>query len=264
MKRLFKIAFFLVLLSLLIWFFVTRIDKYEEMACRMVQINFIDTLQYFSKEYFLQQILKNYGNPVGKSMQSINVKAIHDVLKQIHHIKEIYVYKTPDGVLIVEIRLRKPLIRVFDSVGNKYLVDEEGHILPDNLQKTLWLMCVNGNIPSMSKQLFGKKITELDTINSSRVRGLYNGWKIAKVLNQYKSFDNLISQIFVNEADEFFLVPVITDLIILFGSADRIEEKVKRLEVLFRDVFPFIPKDKYESVNISVANQFIMKKRKEI
>lgn len=261
MKQILKITLFLVLLSLLIWFFITRIDRYEEMACRMVQINFIDTLQYFSKEYFIQHILKNYGNPVGKSMRNINVKILHDVLKQVHHIKEFYVYKTPDGVLIVEIRLRKPLIRVFDLAGNKYIVDEEGHILPDNLQKTLWLMYVNGCIPSMSKQLFGRRLTELDT-NNIQIRGLYNGWKIAKVLNQHESLDNLISQIFVNETGEFLLVPIITDLIIFFGSSNRIEEKVKQLEVLFRDVFPFVPKDKYESVSISVANQFIMKKRK--
>lgn len=263
-KRLLQIIAILILFAVLIWFFSTRASLYREMPCRQLQIVFIDTNKYLSEEFFIHHILKHYGNPVGKSMDEIDIRAIHKVLRDIPHLKDVQIYKTPDAVLMIEIRLRKPLMRVYDLSGRDYLVDAEGYIMPEIAELPLWTLCVSGYVPSLNRKYWGKKIDELDTVQNLQMAALYYAWLVALAFERYNSVEPLISQIVVKNKDEFWLIPAVSNLIIRFGSSQRIDEKIGQLEVLLRDVLPHIPSGKYEVVDITIPNQFIMKKTRDI
>jgi cell division protein FtsQ len=76
----------------------------------------------------------------------------------------------------------------------------------------------------------------------------------------------LIGQIYVAEqrdnnyiSKEIILIPRIGDMNIEFGNAQDIDMKFKKLKLFYKKIYPFIDRNKYETVNINFNNQIILK-----
>jgi cell division protein FtsQ len=69
-----------------------------------------------------------------------------------------------------------------------------------------------------------------------------------------------IAQIYVNEQNEFELVPRIGNHIILLGTAEDLDDKFRRLVAFYRYGLNKIGWNKYNVINIKYKNQVVCSK----
>jgi len=68
-----------------------------------------------------------------------------------------------------------------------------------------------------------------------------------------------IAQLSVSEDDELTLWPQVTKQLILFGHADEIDEKFKKLKLFYTEVLPKKGWNTYSYVNLKYKNQIVCK-----
>ena len=78
-------------------------------------------------------------------------------------------------------------------------------------------------------------------------------------INQDEMWKAQIAQLAVNEDNELTLWPQMTKQLILFGPADEIEEKFKKLKLFYKEVLPKKGWNTYSSVNLKYKNQIVCK-----
>ena len=80
-------------------------------------------------------------------LQDINTEDLEEQLYQNRLIEEVRCYKTPSGLLRVDISQRVPILRVLgDSAA--YFLDEHGKLMPANLPEAVAVPVATGHISS--------------------------------------------------------------------------------------------------------------------
>jgi cell division protein FtsQ len=85
-------------------------------------------------------------------------------------------------------------------------------------------------------------------------------YKIASYVDKHEFWKAQIEQIFVTRDNEFILIPKVGNHIILFGSAEEVDEKFEKLFVFYKEGLNRVGWNKYSSINIKYKGQVICKK----
>lgn len=180
--------------------------------------------------------------PVGKEMDSFKSKDIENVLLKNPFVKAVTAYKTAGNHMCVIIEQRLPLLRVIAENGEDYYVDENGY--PMNASGYVADLAVaTGDI---DKNFTKKNLVAL---------GLF--------LRNNAFWNDQIEQINVTSDKKIELVPRVGDQIIRFGTADNLEKKFRNLMVFYQKVMPEVGWNKYKTIDVSLRNQIVCKKREK-
>jgi cell division protein FtsQ len=85
-------------------------------------------------------------------------------------------------------------------------------------------------------------------------------FKIASYVDKQPFYKALIEQIFVNADNDMVLVPKIGNHVIIFGDANQIEIKFKKLLAFYREGMNRIGWSAYKSIDVRFDGQVICKK----
>ena len=106
--------------------FFFRESRQKEL-CRDLQVVVVDSLdKHFVSESDLVHILKKADlNPIEKPMDEVNTDRIENELLKNEMIARVEAYKTPSGMIKLEVEQKIPILRVISPRGN-YYVDNLG------------------------------------------------------------------------------------------------------------------------------------------
>ncbi|MBQ2121053.1 MAG: cell division protein, partial [Bacteroidaceae bacterium] len=128
MKTLLKL--FLLLAAVVYWgyTFIHSPKVENDVVCSKVELSYADSVTdgFIDKAEVEKMLKKENLHPVGKKLDSIKGKAIVACLLKSKYIKIASCYKTPQGVVNIEIAQRKPILRVMPNDGEDYYIDAEG------------------------------------------------------------------------------------------------------------------------------------------
>ncbi len=173
-------------------------------------------------------------------------------------IKDAQVYKTIDGKLHIEVKQRKPIIRVF-SLNDSYYMDEFGKLMPLSQKYTSRLMVVNGyvNEPfSIRYQLNYSALT--DTLAS--VTLLDDIYILASYIDKSAFWRAQIEQVYVNKDLEFELIPKVGNHKIVLGGVDNLTTKFNKLMIFYKKGLPKTGWNEYSEINLKYKNQIVCTK----
>ena len=110
--------------------FFFRESRQKEL-CRDLQVVVVDSLdKHFVSESDLVHILKKADlNPIKRPMDEINTDRIENELLKNEMIARVEAYKTPSGMIKLEVEQKIPILRVISPRGN-YYVDNLGSTMP--------------------------------------------------------------------------------------------------------------------------------------
>ena len=102
--------------------------------CTKVVINIEDesTNGFLSAAEIKRILEKNRLYPFKKRMADVNPRDIEDKLKDSPFVKTAQCYKTKDGCVEIMITQRLPIVRVKNSAGDDYYLDDHGGIMPNS------------------------------------------------------------------------------------------------------------------------------------
>lgn len=223
-----------------ITFFFRQMKR--DVVCHELEVVVKDSLdKHFVSESDLIYILKKAGlNPINKSMDNINTDKIESVLLKNEMIAKVEAYKTPSGIVKLEVEQKIPILRVIGGGGN-YYVDNLGSTMPISRRYVAYVPIATGYV---EKEL---AVTDL--------------YKFALFLQENDFWNNQIEQIFIQQDNEVVLIPRVGNHRIILGTFSDFEEKLDNLRLFYQKAIPKVGWEKYSVISLKYKDQIVCTKR---
>ncbi len=205
----------------------------------------------------VRNMILNLGYGEGMRIDQVDVAHLERVLGNNPSIEHAEVYSTIDGVLKLDLIQRNPIIRVFSEAGDSYYIDENGWMMPLSNSYTARVVVANGGIKTNFAE--GYQLNVLD--QSQEDKSLKNLFKLASFIRKNKFWKAQIAQIYVRENGDLELVPRVGNHEILFGKAQRIEEKFETLMTFYKKGLSKTGWNGYKTINLKYKNQVVCTKK---
>ncbi len=258
-KKILIIALYVVLTASVVGYFygaelVTREGRKREI-CKEVKITLLDSAlnRFVTKQEIIDIINRFKGETVGKHIDSIDLKNLEILLNKRSVVKESQIYITRDGCMNVEIKQRKPIIRIQTNSGG-YYIDETAFIFPLIENYSSYVPIVTGDLPIDIKN---DEIVGRDSIEW--INKIFN---LGKFLEKNHFWNAQIEQINFNTKSSIELYTRVGGQKIIFGDIKDLEEKFAKLYAFYNNIIPQFGWNRYETIDISFKNQIVCKKNK--
>lgn len=214
----------------------------QDDQCQDLQVVVKDSLdKHFVSESDLVYILKNAGlYPIKRPMNEINTDKIETELLKNEMIAKVEAYKTPSGIIKLEVMQKIPILRIMSTQGN-YYVDNLGTTMPISRRYVAYVPIVSGYV---EKEL---AVTDL--------------YKFALFLQENEFWNDQIEQIYIYPDNDVELIPRVGDYRILLGNLDSFSEKLDNLKLFYEQAIPKVGWDKYSMINLKYRNQIVCTKK---
>ena len=160
------------------------------------------------------------------------------------------IFADMDGVIHVQIRQRKPILRIINMANLHFYIDQNGLKIPISENFTARVLVANGLI---DENFSGK----VDTLNSKLAKDLFNA---AMFIKNDTLWDDQIEQLYVSLNGDIEIVPRVGNHKIILGDADSLQTKFRNLLVFYKKALPKVGWDTYKTINLKYANQIICEK----
>jgi cell division protein FtsQ len=234
----------------------------KHVICNKIEIDISDSdMNKFLQKGDVNRALAKYKTHViGMPIDSVNTFLAEKVIGINPAIKECAAYTTAEGSLCIKVEQRKPILRVVNNKYQNYFIDETGQIIPQINQYASYTLVANGNINepfvvSGSRNIFPSK---KDTILRPNI--IYDLYYLASFIKNDDFWNAQIEQIYVDSRNDMQLIPRVGSHVIIFGRADNMAIKFKKLKSIYR-AFNEIGWNKYKTINLKYNNQVICTKR---
>jgi len=212
----------------------------QNLRCRNLDISVSGRIMMLTKEEINDIIRKSGIHPVGIPLSSLRTDKIETGLLKNDMVKAVQCSHDPRGNVSLLVQLREPKFLILGS--DKFYVDTERKFIPVSMNQLAYVPVVTGVVT----RGFAKK-------------ELYN---FVDFVTNHPFWNDQIEQIHVRSEDQIELVPRVGDAVILMGSLDNYEDKLLRVEKLYRKAFNEMGWNRYEMLDLRFDNQLVAVRRK--
>lgn len=217
-----------------------------------IEIEVDDHMLFLTKDIVMQRLRDKGLVNENKTYGENDLNLIENELTNMHEVKSANVYSYVSGEWFIEIKLRQPIARIFNLDGSSCYLDEEGFLMPLSETYTARVLTVSGNINETN---LGKNVPEIMNNDSLKtIEILDDLYAISQYVCSDEFFSAQITHVFVNEFNEFELIPRVGDQRILFGNAEHVLGKFKKLEYFYSEGISRAGWDNYDTIDIMFLN----------
>jgi cell division protein FtsQ len=230
-------------------------DKKDALLCKNIKITIdADEKSSFIDANSIRTVLLNCGEKIiDERLDKVNTYKLKQILSKNHAIKSINVFTTIDANLNVEIKQRRPIIRIQCENFCCY-IDDAGYIFPLSPKADLYIPIVTGTIFPAPRAGFVGYIPKNGT--GDILNQLY---EFAVFLKDDVFWNNMIEQINITN-NKIEIVPQIADHIVKLGKLENFKSKLKKLRKFYKNGLPAIGWNKYKTIDIEYRKLIICKK----
>lgn len=196
----------------------------------------------------------------GQKSKELEISKIETFLKSISQVKTVEVYRGFGGFWTINISLRNPIVRIFNSHDESYYLDEDGNKLWTSPVHTAHVLVASGYINDRKDRESVEEIINNDSLKS--IRKLDEIYRISSYVCKDTLFRSLIGQLYLEKNGDFVLVPLVGGQKIIFGSAfteKEVSEKFEKLKIFYHEAIPFEGWDKYSEISLKYRDQIVCK-----
>jgi cell division protein FtsQ len=200
---------------------------------------------YIEKEDVLQLIEKTaHGSLIQKSVTAIDLSKMEKALGRNAWISDAELYFDSKDALHVLITEREPIARVFTTAGNSFYMDSSGHKMP-LLEK------FSARVPVVTGFTNASRLNKKDSALLNDVK------HVAGFIYNDHFWNAQIGQIDITADRKFELIPVIGDHVIRIGDGDKVDEKLRRLFIFYKQVLSKVGFNKYAALDVEYEGQVV-------
>ena len=215
-----------ILLMIIIFKFQTHFSKDLNQKIKISA----ETL-YTDKKKILEKVIKTIKNGNQKE-----VTLIEKELENISQIENAEIYFNVNGEISLTYFEFEPIVRVFNSLNQSYYLDSNCKRIPLSDLYTADIILFTGYTENVKDYLI------LD---------------LAKKINSNKFLSSQVSEVFFNESNEAFFIPVLGSHKIKIGDLNNLDFKIKKMMTFYDKIIPKHGWEKYSDINLEYQNQII-------
>lgn len=239
--------------------FVNKSKSNYVLDANNVRINIdYETENRFVNEDDVKMHIVNSKDTLKKPISNYDVLEIEQKINNNPSIKDAQVYKTIDGKIMVRVKQRKPIARIY-SKNDSYYLDEFGKLMPLSPKYTARVMVVSGNLnePFASRYQFNYQFLQ-DSIQPKTL--LDDIFILTDYIDKSEFWKAQIEQVYVNKDLEFELIPKVGNHKIVLGGIDYLVNKFNKLMVFYKKGLPKTGWNEYSAINLKYKNQIVCTK----
>ena len=239
--------------------------EHNSLLCKSldIKINQDDDLFFLDKDD-IEQFIKNRGDSIkGQPKSTINIPKIENALNQHEDIAKAFVYMTIDNEMKVEVKQRKPIIRIINLKDENYYLDDDGKMMPLSDKYTSNVLVANGNISESFGQNYFRSVANIAKDSTLRAQSVLDElYAMATYINKDEFWKAQIQQIYINNDKEMELIPLVGNHKIIFGDTSKMEEKFNKLLTFYKQGLSYTGDwNKYSIINLKFKNQIVCTKK---
>jgi cell division protein FtsQ len=217
-----------------------------------------ETENRFVDEDGVKSYVVNAKDTLKKYLGDYDVLSIEQKINGNSAIKDAQVYKTIDGKIIVRVKQRRPIARVF-AKNESYYIDEYGSLMPLSNKYTSRVVVVSGrlNEPFASRYKFNYQNLPDSLASKTMLDDLFI---LANYIDKSSFWKAQIEQVYVNKDLDLELIPKVGNHKIVLGGVDNLDNKFARLMVFYKKGLPKTGWNEYSEVNLKFKNQIVCTK----
>ena len=248
--RTLKFLGWIALVLVVIGVIMAAIKKKRVTKTKVVKVN-IEPLPYgknlLTKGDIFAELNKSFGYSLeGLEHKQVDVERVERVLEKYPFVLDAEVYIDAENSVQIEIQQRIPILRIYDKMELSYYLDGEGNKLPLSKNFSPRLLIASGNIPPFIPDF------------QERENNLLNAtFDLAKKILASDFLLPLAEQIYINNKNEFILIPKLGKQKILLGEYEHIEDKLYNLEVFYKKALSQEGWTKHKTIDLRFKDQVI-------
>ncbi|HNY08453.1 MAG TPA: hypothetical protein PKO42_01065 [Tenuifilaceae bacterium] len=254
----------LLLGSYLVYSLLFTAERAKKVLCRGIRVEVVDSAQYqFVKPGTIRKmILSSTISPIGKPLNSINTHKLEKNISELVAVRDVQVYKSMDGILRITVKQRRPIVRIFNARNQSYYIDDEGLVMPVSSSYAAYVLIASGNIYEPFRVKPNIDITRWnDSLTNGSKPLVCQIFDFARYINHDAFWRAQINQIYVINARNVELIPVVGPHVIAMGSLEGYDRKLKKLKLFYENALPTEGWNKYSRINLMYSNQIVCTKR---
>jgi len=235
--------------------------------CKKILVNILDSNQnHFIDSADVIQFLRSKNYKITHQILSeLPLNNIENDIRFLSSVKNAQVYTTLDGYLHIDITQRTPILRVINYNYESYYVDSEGYLFPLSEKYTARVLVANGTINEPYALFCNRKASEAEKQDAlKRETSLDDIYALSKYIYNDSILNPLIEQVYLNEDQQFEIIPKLGDFTIIFGDTTQMEMKFKKLKAFYEKVLSQDSWDAFSKVNLIYNNQIVCTKKQSI
>ncbi|MBO4498899.1 MAG: cell division protein FtsQ [Bacteroidaceae bacterium] len=242
MRRVAGILAVILLAGYMIFSLVRLTASPKGHVCGDVVLRIQDSLHYglLNRAAVLDLLDREGINPIGKSLDEVNLDSMEKVLEMHPLIMSAQCYRTVGDGIRIKIRCSVPLVRVMSGNGSDYWVDSNGRIL-ESLGCAVNVPVATGNI--------SRRFAREELLN------------IVRDINSDQFWKAQVEQITVDANGNVELVPRVGNHVVQLGKPENTAEKLDRVFKFYEKGLDEIGWNKYRSVSAAFDGQIVCRKR---
>jgi cell division protein FtsQ len=239
-------------------------NRQAEMLCSEVDIHLAESndQSFVEKSDLLQAIRDKFGEPVGKTLHSINISLLENIINNNPFVAHAEVFSTIDGKLNIEVVPRNPIVRVINYFNESFYIDDQGVFMPLSEKFSASVPVANGFIYDKEAGRSVRKMTGGENADTSfhplRIEKVY---MLADYIRHHEFWNAQVEQIFVNSDGDMELIPRVGNHLVVMGDEKDIDEKFSKLLLFYKEGLSKQGWEKYSIINLKFKDQVVCTKK---
>ena len=225
--------------------------KQSDRVVKDVVVNIDNQFEnYFIDQSDVYELVHETGKSylLNLDLGAVNLREIENKIEAHRFVDDADVYRDLDGRLTIDVRQNRPIARILNPSGKDKYIGSTGLILPESSHYTARVLLINKHprvkfsIENIQETEEGKKL-----------------YALIKYIENDPFWKAQIAGIDIDENYEITINPQVTKQLVVFGSPEDYENKLRRLKVFYKEVLPYEGWNSYSEVNLKYKNQIVCK-----
>lgn len=262
MKRIINISFTYILLAVMFTLlgFIRQEHRNAKYRGIKISIRYSTNDTLVSSHELEQLIISKFDTLHGKVIQAKHLSEIKQTIASIPYIENCDVDFLLNGILRIRAKQRVPVIR-FMAGNQSWFVDKQSLVMPRHHAHSARVPVASGYLGQTGVLKTGNNLHLLADTNAVFAKGRLNQvLKLAQYIHHDNLLNSMIEQIYVDQQGEIELFTSVGNQRILFGKAEKIEEKFNKLLIFYRLGPTVTGLNRYKTINLKYKNQVVCSK----
>lgn len=241
-----KIGIVLVLLFVVIGF-SERQNSDVTVKDVVIKIENIRENHFIDEQDIVDLMQLDYANLKGANLNRLNLKEIENRIKADRFINTAQLYSDVKGNLVVKVTLRRPVARIVRADGPDAYIGEDGTIMPVSEKYTSRVVLISGP--------YVRQFLSVDNILKHA-----DGHELMAMLQTIRKDDfwrAQVAQLDIDNKGRIFIIPQVGNQTIEFGHADKLEAKLRKLKIFYKEILPQMGWNKYKRISLEFDGQIV-------
>jgi cell division protein FtsQ len=243
--------------------FVSDRQQFVKGKAPQIIIDQRDENSFVEEEDILEFLKDRNDTLVDQPLHQINVYELERALNAHPSVAAADVAVNVNGDVIITVTQRKPIVRVINTSGESYYLDNKATLMPLAEHYTARVLVVNGLITEQYAQFYNMSVEQIRKDSAlSQACILDDIYALASYIQSDSVISGLITQAYVNSEREIELYPAVGNQKIIFGKAEDIAGKFEKLKIFYTEGMNSSNGwDKYSVINLKYKNQVVCTKK---